>query len=69
MSSTKIQEAEKIVKQLQYESSKCERIMVSQASNELMDFCNTQIAGDYLIYKPPKQPNPWKAEKGICTLI
>lgn len=69
MSAAKIHEAERVVKQLQYESSKRERIMVSQACTELLDFCNTQSMSDYLIYKAPKTPNAWKPKNDGCNLI
>lgn len=68
MSASKVREAEKMVQQLKYEASKRERIMVSKACKELLDFCSTQEVSDYLLNKPKNIPNPYPQNKG-CPLL
>ncbi|XP_038128041.1 guanine nucleotide-binding protein G(I)/G(S)/G(O) subunit gamma-7-like [Cyprinodon tularosa] len=60
-------QARQIVQQLRLEARR-ERIKVSKASAELMNYCMEQARGDPLLRAIPASENPFK-EKKPCTIL
>ncbi|GAU98679.1 hypothetical protein RvY_09793 [Ramazzottius varieornatus] len=55
------------IKQLKQEAS-VQRVPVSKACHDLMEYCNQHQATDGLVTGIPQSENPFKETKG-CTLL
>ncbi|KAF7669793.1 hypothetical protein LDENG_00124020 [Lucifuga dentata] len=66
-SSNSIAHTRRMVQQLKVEAS-IERIKVSKASADLMNYCNEHARNDPLLNSIPASENPFK-EKKPCTIL
>ncbi|XP_077978046.1 guanine nucleotide-binding protein G(I)/G(S)/G(O) subunit gamma-7-like [Glandiceps talaboti] len=67
MSSNNLANLRKTVNQLKLEAN-LERMKVSQAASDLLQYCEQNQNVDYLLIGVPASENPFK-EKKSCTLL
>ncbi len=65
--SAQVANLRKTVEQLRMEAS-IERLKISKAGADLMDYCQANSSEDYLITGVPPNLNPFK-EKKACTIL
>ena len=69
-SANKIAQLKKHVKELRYETARTDWMKVSQACDELMQYCMLHQKDDFLLRKSDRgSNNPFRENKGPCVVL